>query len=113
MNQLIKVWRSAQARGFAVLDTAFSLVPTTGRYAVANPRGERGALSGMVAGIVGLAIGVFILAALIGPAITALFGVDTTTWDDATIALFSVIALVCVVAVIWFILKSAGLVDSN
>lgn len=50
--------------------------------------------------IIGIALGVYVLAALIPSALTTFFGANTTGWDTATVALWGIIPLAIVILVV-------------
>jgi len=57
--------------------------------------------------IVFLAIGIYVLAAVLPGALTAFFNASTTGWDTGTIALWTIIPLVVVVAVVLTYIKAS------
>lgn len=63
----------------------------------------------IMGGIVALAIGGFLFAYLVPPAITALFSANTTGWDAAVISLRVIIPIVIMIAGILLFLGAAGL----
>ena len=57
--------------------------------------------------IVFLAIGIYVLAAVLPGALTAFFNASTIGWDTGTIALWTIIPLVVVVAVVLTYIKAS------
>lgn len=61
-----------------------------------------------VAAMVGLAIGIYVLAALIPGAITSLFGADTSSWDASTVALWAVVPIIVIAGILLVVLPRGG-----
>ena len=57
--------------------------------------------------IIVLGIGIFIVASLLPDAIVLLEGYGTGNWSAATVALWTVVSLVALVAVIYYVLPPA------
>ncbi|MHB1059784.1 MAG: hypothetical protein ACYC0F_18065 [Rhodanobacter sp.] len=56
-----------------------------------------------------IAVGVVIIAALIPSAITTINAVDTTTWDPGQIAIWGLLGLLVILAVVWpYLPKGTG-----
>ena len=56
--------------------------------------------------IIGLALGLYVLAAVIPAALTQFFGADTTGWDAGTVALWGLIPLIAVIVLVKKLSKS-------
>ena len=57
--------------------------------------------------IIVLAIGIFVVASLLPSAIELIEGTTTTNWSDGAVAIWGVITLVAIVAVVFYILPPA------
>ena len=57
--------------------------------------------------IIFLGIGIYVLAAVLPGALTAFFNASTTGWDTGTVALWGIVPLVVIVAVVLAYIKSA------
>jgi len=60
--------------------------------------------------IIGLAVGVLLIAYIGSVAISAIFGTNTDSWDTATAGLWTVLAIVVLIAFFLLILKYADIV---
>ena len=60
------------------------------------------------AGILGLGIAIYFLAAVIPPAITSFFAASTTGWNAATVALFGLIPLAIVALLVFLFVPRGG-----
>lgn len=55
--------------------------------------------------IIGLAVGLYVVAYVMFPAVTAMFTVDTASWDASAVALITVLVILAILAVAVLIFK--------
>lgn len=60
---------------------------------------------GIAMAIIGLAVGLYVVAYVMFPAVTAMFSVDTSSWDASAVALIAVLVILAILAVAVLIFK--------
>lgn len=60
---------------------------------------------GIAMAVIGLAVGFYVVAYVMFPAVTAIFSTDTASWDASAVALITVLVILGILAVAVLIFK--------
>jgi len=68
-----------------------------------------GSASHILGFIIAVSLGLIFIVGFMAPQITNFFATDTATWDDGSVALWSVVVISVIAGVVIVVLKSSGI----